>query len=131
MSLSLDLWQIKNENLLPMNRIKLDLEKRLEAWIKEDISLPGIDALIIGQQVHTSYGGFIDLLAINSEGELIIIELKRSKTPRDIVAQCLDYGTWVYNLNRDEIMDIYNSYKSSDLEKDMQVMVLLKKKLYL
>ena len=68
--------------------------------------------------MHTSYGGFIDLLAINSEGELIIIELKRSKTPRDIVAQCLDYGTWVHNLNRDEIVDIYNSYKSSDLEKD-------------
>ncbi len=116
MSLSIDLWQIKNENLTPMNRIKLNLEKRLEAWIKEDISLLGIDALIIGQQVHTGYGGFIDLLAINSEGELIIIELKRSKTPRDIVAQCLDYGTWVYNLNRDEIVDIYNSYKSSNLE---------------
>lgn len=118
MSLSLNLWQIKNENLIPMNTITLNLEKRLEAWIVEDISLLGIDAFIIGRQVHTNYGGYIDLLAINGNGELIIIELKRNKTPRDIVAQCLDYATWVYDLKYNDIVEIYKTYKTTDFNKD-------------
>ncbi|MCG7980283.1 MAG: hypothetical protein N0E58_19405 [Candidatus Thiodiazotropha endolucinida] len=118
MSLSMDLWQISDERLVPMERATLDLEKHLENWIERDISLLGIDAMIIGRQVHTSYGGFVDLLAINCDGEIILIELKRSKTPRDIVAQCLDYGTWVYDLNLKDILGIYETYKNTSLEKD-------------
>jgi hypothetical protein len=118
MSLSMVLWQIRNEQLVPMEEATLDLEKRLEKWIVQDISLLGIDALIIGRQVHTDYGGYIDLLAINSDGELIIIELKRRKTPRDIVAQCFDYGTWAYELTFEDIKEIYKSYKTSSFEKD-------------
>jgi len=118
MSLSMDLWQIKDEQLVPLGRATLDLEKRLENWIEKDLSLIGIDALIIGRQVHTRHGGYIDVLAINSDGELIIIELKRNKTPRDIVAQCLDYGVWVYDLNLEDITEIYESYKGRSFEKD-------------
>jgi len=114
----MDLWKIKNDQLIPVDKTTLDLEKRLENWIEKDISMLGIDAFIIGRQVHTTYGGFIDLLAINSDGELIIIELKRSKTPRDIVAQCLDYGTWVFNLSYEDIVEIYKTYKTSDFDKD-------------
>ena len=113
----MDLWHIKNEQLIPMNKSALDLEKRLEAWVEQDISILGIDALIVGRQVHTGFGGYVDILAINSDGELIIIELKRRKTPRDIVAQCLDYGSWAYELNFDDIVEIYDTYKSSSFEK--------------
>lgn len=118
MSLSMDLWRINDERLLPLGRATLNLEERLEAWIQKDISLIGIDALVIGRQVHTEHGGYIDLLAINCDGELIIIELKRSRTPRDIVAQCLDYGTWVCDLNFDDISGIYESYKGQSFDKD-------------
>jgi hypothetical protein len=76
-----------------------------------------MDALVIGRQVHTAYGGYIDLLAINTDGDLIIIELKRRKTSRDIVAQCLDYGTWVHDLNFEEVVDIYKSYKEANFQK--------------
>ena len=118
MTLSMEIWQISNEQLTPLDKAKLDLEERLENWIEKDISLIGMDAMIIGRQVHTSYGGYIDLLAINGIGDLILIELKRSKTSRDIVAQCLDYGTWVYDLNYEDIAGIYESYRGSTLEKD-------------
>jgi hypothetical protein len=117
MALAMDLWQIKNDQLEPMNRTTLNLEKRLKKWIFEDITLLGLDLLILGQEVHTAYGGFIDILAIDGEGNLVIIELKRDKTPRDIIAQCLDYGTWVKDLSYDEIIGIHNLYMKSDLEK--------------
>lgn len=119
MTLSMELWEIQNDELKTVEKTTLDLEKRLENWIEKDVSLLGIDdTLIIGRQVHTAYGGYIDLLGIDANGDLIIIELKRSKTPRDIVAQCLDYGTWVCGLNLEEITGIYDDYKNQALESD-------------
>jgi hypothetical protein len=50
----------------------------------------------LGRQVIT-IGGRIDLLGNNAEGNLTIVEFKRDRTPRDIVAQALGYrGTIVY-----------------------------------
>ena len=77
----MDLWQINNNQLEPMSRISLNLEKRLKKWIYDDVSLLGLELLILGQEVHTAYGGFIDILAIDGEGNIVIIELKRDKTP--------------------------------------------------
>jgi len=37
-------------------------------------------------------GGRIDLLAIAPDGALVIIEIKRGRTPREVVAQALDYA---------------------------------------
>jgi len=118
MSLWMELWKISDNRLVPLDKSTLKLEERLEDWLERDISLIGDDPLVIGRQVHTEYGGYIDLLAINSEGDLVVIELKRNKTPRDIVAQCLDYGTWVHGLNIDDITAIYTSYKGRSFEKD-------------
>jgi hypothetical protein len=41
---------------------------------------------------------------------LVLIELKREKTPRDIVAQALDYATWVEKLSSEDIAAIYRKY---------------------
>ena len=120
MALAMDLWQVKNDQLEPMNKISLNLEKRLKKWIFDDISLLGVDLLVLGQEIHTEYGGFIDILAIDEDGNLVIIELKRDKTPRDIIAQCLDYGTWVKDLSYEEIIGIYSSYMNLDLEKEFE-----------
>jgi len=43
-------------------------------------------------------GGIIDLLCIDESGNLIVVELKRDKTPREVTAQTLDYASWVDSL---------------------------------
>ena len=60
--------------------------------------MSGTDLLIIGRQVQTGFGGVIDLLALDAEGRVHVVELKRARTPRDVVAQTLDYGSWVKDL---------------------------------
>jgi RecB family endonuclease NucS len=91
MPTEMTLWRIDHEQPKPIAQQKLDVEYRLENWIRDDVGLVSNDLLVIGQQVPTAYGGFIDLLAMDSMDNLVILELKRDKTPRDIVAQVLDY----------------------------------------
>jgi hypothetical protein len=57
--------------------------------------------------VRTGFGKLIDLLAIDSEGNLVVAELKRHSTPREVVAQVLDYGSWVQTLGYADITQIY------------------------
>lgn len=49
--------------------------------------------MLIGRQESTELGGRIDLLAIAPDASLVLIELKRDRTPRDVVAQALDYAS--------------------------------------
>ena len=66
--------------------------------------------MLIGRQEDTGFGGRIDLLAIAPDGALVLIELKRDKTPRDVVAQSLDYASWVEKLRPEDIAAIYGRF---------------------
>ena len=82
-------------------------EKLLEEMIEANPSILAEEWMIIGRQVQTSYGGYIDLLAIAPDASLVVIELKRHRTPREVVAQTLDYGSWVQDLDANQISNIY------------------------
>jgi hypothetical protein len=98
------IWQVdKADALTEIKRSRLDREQRIEKWISNDISLLSPDLLIIGEQVETASGNFIDLLCIDRSGNLVIVELKRDKTPREVTAQALDYASWVKDLDAEGI----------------------------
>jgi len=93
------LWKIENlSQLKSLRRSKLDLEERLEGLLHGDVSVLSDDLLVIGRQTQTGFGGYIDLLCLDRNGDVVIVELKRDKTPRDITAQVLDYASWVRDL---------------------------------
>lgn len=85
-------------------------ESILEELIIADVSILNAGWLILGQQVRTAYNKYIDLLAVDANGSVIIIELKRNKTPREVVAQALDYASWVVDLDDSKLVDIYEEY---------------------
>jgi hypothetical protein len=114
MPTEIKMWNIDNNNVpRAVASEKLDLEYRLEEWIQTDPELVSSEFIIIGKQVKTEYGGFIDLLALDQDGNLVVLELKRDKTPRDIVAQILDYGSWVEQLDSEQIQEIAEDYLGS------------------
>ena len=111
MSFSMKLWQVSEDGgLKSVPKSVLDKEARLEEWVRKDPSLLGMDLLIIGQQVVTNNGGRIDLLALDAEANLVVLELKRDKTPREVVAQALDYGAYVRKLSFERIDELTRSY---------------------
>jgi RecB family endonuclease NucS len=97
---------------------KLKNEEILEDMIEKDTSILEDEWLIIGRQVVTKHKKEIDLLAIAPDGSLVVIELKKNKTPRDVVAQAIDYATWVEGLKADEISSIFESYSQGQNLKD-------------
>ena len=62
--------------------------------------------MLIGRQ-EVAGNGRLDLLAIAPDGALVLIELKREKTPREVVAQALDYACWVEKLEASDVAGIY------------------------
>lgn len=72
------------------------------------------DLLLIGRQLMTDFGKRIDLLGVGSEGELVVVELKRGRSPRDAVAQLLDYGAWARDLSYERIVHLFDEYAGSE-----------------
>lgn len=100
------MWRIDGGKPRRLGSSVLPSEAALENFLEEDPSLLGEPLLVIGRQVRTPHGKFIDLLAMDADGNLHVLELKRDRTPRDVVAQCLDYGSWVATLDRDTVIDL-------------------------
>ncbi len=111
MTLEMGLWRADGSQLTRLSPTAIGLEKQLEDYIEADPLLLGERLLIIGRQVPTIHGGFIDLLAVDSDGVVHVLELKRDKTPRDVVAQTLDYGSWVAGLDRTNIVEVFERHR--------------------
>ena len=64
----------------------------------------------IGRREDTGLGGRIDLLAIAPDGANVLIELMPDRTPREVVAQALDYASWASGLDAEDIAAIYRRF---------------------
>ena len=103
------IWRV-GENPQPLTISKLASEQLLEKMILNDPTILSDQWMIIGHQENTLDKGRIDLLAIAPDASLILIELKRDRTPREVVAQALDYASWVDDLTADRLSQIYEKF---------------------
>jgi hypothetical protein len=117
------LWKITGKGFEVLNRAALEQERKLHDWLERDISLISDDLLVIGREVQTGFNKSIDLLCLDGNGDLVIIELKRDRAPRDVLAQILEYASWVDDLSTEEISEIAKNYlkeKGIELEETFQ-----------
>ncbi|HBO43244.1 MAG TPA: DUF91 domain-containing protein [Planctomycetaceae bacterium] len=106
MPIEVGIWRL-GEKVEKVDFSAIESENKLEDTLVIDLSILAPQLMLIGRQVTTAQGKVIDILAMDSEGDLIVVELKRNRTPREVVAQVLDYGSWVQDLSIDEIKAIY------------------------
>lgn len=110
MPLEFGLWRVDDGRPQRVATRPMPLESRLEELIEEAPEILGRPLLLIGRQVQTDHGKFVDLLGMDIEGGLHVLELKRDRTPREVVAQLLDYGSWVQELSNERVREIYATY---------------------
>lgn len=101
-----------------LERGELPSEKLLHQMLLESPEILGRELMIVGSEVRTPHGKYIDLLAVDPAGTIVIIELKRERTSRDVVAQALDYASWAQKLRMQDIDEIYLAFRKRDLAAD-------------
>src|SRR5699024_6670204 len=106
MPIEVGLWKV-NDDIEKIGYQRIESERKLEEILDKDLSILDDKLLPIGRQIATDHGKYLDLLAINDDGDIVIIELKRDRTPREVVSQTLDYASWVQDLTFDRIKEIY------------------------
>ena len=105
----------RNAELVIAKETNIKLESHLESWLENNpwALVEGEPILYIGRQVSANVEGntiFLDILGLDFEGNLVIVELKRSKTPRDVVAQLLEYAAWAKELSDGQVREIAEVY---------------------
>jgi hypothetical protein len=88
-------------------------ESKLEDWLEgsPEVLLGDEPLLLIGRQVNTPVG-ILDLLALDSLGYSVIIELKRSPSQREAGSQGLEYASWISGLDVAGLEEIAGHYFS-------------------
>ena len=86
--------------------------EHLQEWIANNPTCLNEDLLIIQKE----FDGFndtserLDLLALDKQGNLVIIENKLDDTGRDVTWQVLKYSSYCSTLNATQIIAIFNQY---------------------
>lgn len=110
-----NLFEVSDGQLKAVPKSALATEEQIENWVADNPAILGLDVLIIGRQVVIESRGRLDLLGLDASGNLVILELKRDRTPREIVAQVLDYASWAVGLTTRDVHDIANRFLTAPL----------------
>lgn len=101
--------------------------EHLQEWIAKNPESLNEELLIVQKE----FAGFddtnerLDLLALDKDGNLVIIENKLDDTGRDVVWQALKYTSYCSTLTTEQIIKIYQSYLNSiGSEEDSKELIL-------
>ncbi|MBD8848413.1 hypothetical protein [Priestia megaterium] len=90
-----------------------DLKERqhIEEWIRKTPEILEEELLIIGHEYDKfEVNERLDLLAIDKDGKLVIIEVKRDTTGGHVDFQALKYASYCSRLSPQDILEIYEDY---------------------
>ena len=102
--------------------------EHLQEWIAKNPDVLGEELLIIQKE----YNGFndtnerLDLLALDKDGNLVIIENKLDDTGKDVVWQALKYTSYCSTLTTEQIIRLFQEYLNnfSNTEEDAKELLL-------
>ena len=108
---------LKQNRLSPMPKksfsdLNLREREHLQEWLANQPDALGEELLIIQKE----FAGFdktherLDLLALDKDGNLVVIENKLDDSGRDVTWQALKYTAYVSGLTKTKIVEIYQQY---------------------
>jgi len=117
------LYKVKGKSVEKIKQTKFKQEEKmeqdLEDWIEHDPSILGEKLLILGRQVQIpEVNDRIDLLALDTSGNVVIIELKKGKLKHPVDIQSLRYASYVSRWEYDDLEKQANKYFSEKGEGD-------------
>jgi hypothetical protein len=104
--------------LIQTKATDIDIEEHLENWLENSptVLLENEPILWVGRQPSAATAEtvlFPDLIGLDSGGNLVLVEVKRGRTPRDVIAQGLEYAAWASGLTYQELERLASTYWES------------------
>jgi hypothetical protein len=85
--------------------------QHIEEWLRKNPEVMGEDLLIIGHKYDKfEVNERLDLLAIDNDGNIVVIEVKRDVTGGNVDFQALKYASYCSRLNPNDILEIFTDY---------------------
>lgn len=106
---------LKKLEMTTFSNEKILERKHIQAAIKRQIDVVAPNCLVIAEEFSewSDSQRRIDLLAIDKQGSLVVIELKRTETGEHMELQALRYAAMVSTLTFSRATEIYYKYLSS------------------
>ncbi len=109
------LFEIGDDQLIPFRRVQAgpDLyEREIESLLWSDLeAFTGEPLLPVARQPSIGDGLRPDIIALDSDGHVVVIEVKRD-IDRKQLAQCLEYAGWARGTSLDQIAAMYHGGSS-------------------
>lgn len=106
---------IENKTLIKMERttffnVRLRERYDIQEWVEKNPEIIEENLLIIGKEVLLPSDIRIDLLAIDKNSNLVVIELKKDDSGRNVDWQAIKYASYCSNFSPTEIFRQYAEY---------------------
>ncbi len=110
----------QSERIEEVDFAQLGLQERkdIQEWIATNPGILGEDLLIIAKE-FSSFDGTKerpDLLAVDADGKLVVIELKRDDTGKDAHWQAIKYASYFHHVNQEDIIRMLAAYEKGSEE---------------
>jgi len=110
---------IQNKKLIQMTPTTFHNEKLkerydIQEWIEKNPEIIDDKLLIIGKEVILPTDIRLDLLALDKHSNLVIMELKRDDSGKDVAWQAIKYASYCSNFSPTDIFRQYAEYLGSD-----------------
>lgn len=110
-----------------VNFAELGLKERrdIQEWIAANPKILGQKLLIIAKE----FSGFeqtrerLDLLAVDTDGQLVIIELKRDDSGDDTHWQAIKYASYIHGIGTSNFVDMLAQYQDIEEDEARQLLV--------
>lgn len=112
---------IENKKLIPIPATtyrELNLRERfdIQEWIAGTPEILGEPLLVIAKELVLPSGRRLDLLAVDKEGALAVIELKRDSSGSETEWQAIKYASYCSSFTHEDVYEHFAEYLGTDAD---------------
>lgn len=120
---SVDKDDVRLESVERQDFEALDILERqdLEEWVIEEPELLGEDLIVISSELqnYEKVNERLDVLALDRDGKLVVIELKRDRADKTTDLQAIKYASYVATFTAEDIQEEYRDFWKERKDKEI------------
>lgn len=120
---SVDKDNIELEEVKPEEFAELDILERqdLEEWVIEQPKILGEELLVISSELqnYEDINERLDVLALDKNGNLVVVELKRDKADKTTDLQAIKYASYIATFTAEDIQEEYREFWKDRKEEEV------------